>query len=105
MFKFFKRNKLLKAPIKLKKKKPASIKFSEIESELKEIIKNKYCILQSKREGFAIVQGFFNTPIHQALEGNIIIGGPSVPMVAIVGQESGLIHFFALKVLMPELDI
>jgi hypothetical protein len=55
--------------------------------------------------GFALIDGFFNQPFQKEMSGNFIIGGPTLPMIAIVGNTTGRIYFFALKVLLPNIKI
>lgn len=55
--------------------------------------------------GFILLDGFINI-IYQKEIGNAFqIGGPTVPAVAIVGKTSGQIHTFALKVLLPHIEL
>lgn len=56
-------------------------------------------------EDFVILEGFFNQPIQNEIAGKIIIGGPTLPMVAIVGKKTARIYFFALRVLLPNLEL
>jgi len=37
--------------------------------------------------------------------GAFVIGGPTVPAVAVVGKSTGLIYTFALKVLIPDIQL
>ena len=55
--------------------------------------------------GFTLVDGFIMQPLSGELSGNIIIGGPTIPLVALVGNTSGRMYYFALKVLIPDFKI
>jgi hypothetical protein len=55
---------------------------------------------------FSLIEGFFNQPIQSEIAaGNILIGGITVPMVAIVGNKTRRMYFFPLKALLPEIKI
>lgn len=56
-------------------------------------------------EGFILFDGFFNIPFQPILNGSINLGGPTLPAVAIIGKSTGLIHYFALKALLPDIEI
>lgn len=56
-------------------------------------------------EGFILFDGFFNIPFQPILNGSINLGGPTIPAVAIIGNSTGLIHYFALKALVPDIEI
>lgn len=83
------------------------VKFGDIKDKLKKIIseKSKTDLFPGEDKGFALVDGFFNLPLQSELSGNIVVGGPSVPMVAIVGNASGRMYFFALKALIPDSEL
>ena len=81
---------------------PKIIKFSEIKDELVIALNDK---LQSKKlhisEKVTIVDGFVNQPLSMELSGSFVIGGPTMPMIMLVGNESGRIYYFALKAILP----
>lgn len=52
-------------------------------------------------EKVGLVDGFINNPLSRELSDSIIIGGPSVPMILLVGETTGRVYFFALKILLP----
>ena len=52
-------------------------------------------------EQVGLVDGFINNPLSRELTDSIIIGGPSVPMILLVGEKTGRVYLFALKVLLP----
>lgn len=85
---------------------PKIIKFSEIKEDLVKVLNEK--IKNNKlhlSEKVTIVDGFVNQPLSMELSGSFIIGGPAVPMIMLVGDESGRIYYFALKAILPEIKI
>lgn len=56
-------------------------------------------------EPISLIDGFIQQPIQQDISGAFVIGGPSIPMVAAVGNRSSRIYFFALKALIPDIQI
>lgn len=83
-----------------------TIKFSEIKEKLIEALNLK--ITQNKiyiEEKATIIDGFINQPLSAELSGDFILGGPAIPMVMLVGNESGRIYYFALKAILPEIKI
>lgn len=51
-------------------------------------------------EKVGLVDGFINNPLSRELTDSLIIGGPTVPMVLLVGEKTGRIYLFALKALL-----
>lgn len=85
---------------------PKIIKFSEIKEQLVQALNLK--LSQNKlhvNEKVTIVDGFVNQPMSMELSGSFVIGGPAVPMIMLVGDESGRIYYFALKAILPETKI
>jgi hypothetical protein len=56
-------------------------------------------------EGFILVDGFINMPFQKEIGSAFVLGGPSIPSVAVVGKSTGLIHTFALKILLPNINL
>jgi hypothetical protein len=54
--------------------------------------------------GFILIDGFINMPFQKEMGGAFVIGGPTVPAVAVVGKSTGVINTFALKVLLPNIQ-
>ncbi len=80
------------------------IRFIEIKNNLLKAIEEKLKVNPIPNEnGFTIIEGFITTSLQSEISGNFILGGPSIPTVAIVGNTSGRIYTFALKILMPDL--
>lgn len=59
----------------------------------------------SEPDGVTLIDGFINQPIQKELTGNFVLGGPSIPMICVVGNNTGRLYFFALKALLPKLKI
>lgn len=81
------------------------IKFENIKPQLQQVINQRLqqgIISIPGEADLSLMEGFFTQPI-QAEATNITIGGPAVPMVALVGNTSGRMYFFALKALLPDL--
>jgi hypothetical protein len=72
---------------------PLSIKFEDY----KESIINALKLIDTTK--------FFNHLIQQEMNGTLILGGPSIPMIALLGIETGRIYYFALKKLLPDIKI
>lgn len=82
------------------------IKFDDYKQRITDAIQAK---LQSGliagENGFTLVDGFIMQPLNKEVSGNFVIGGPTIPLVAIVGNTSGRMYYFALKALLPDLKI
>jgi len=52
-------------------------------------------------ETVGLVDGFINSSLHTEVTDSIIIGGPIVPMIMLVGKNTGRIYLFALNILLP----
>lgn len=85
---------------------PKIIKFSEIKNDLIIALNKK---LKSNKlhlsEKVTIIDGFINQPISMELSGSFVIGGPAIPMIMLIGDESGRIYYFALKAILPNVGI
>jgi len=82
------------------------IKFSDKKQQITDAIQAKLRVTPIIGEnGFTIVEGFIMQPISSEVSGNMIIGGPTIPLVAIVGNTSGRMYYFALKALLPDINI
>ena len=81
------------------------IKFDDYKQRITDAIQAKLQITPIIGEnGFTLVEGFIMQPLSKEVSGNIIIGGPTIPLVAIVGNTSGRMYYFALKALLPNLE-
>lgn len=55
--------------------------------------------------GFTLIEGFFNFPFQKEIGNNLVIGGATIPTIAIVGKSTGIMYTFALKALLPNIII
>jgi hypothetical protein len=87
-------------------KKPAPLKFEVIKEELQKAIQEKLKLSPIPNEsGFALIEGFMSLPIRPEFSNDIFLGGPSLPLVGIVGSTSGRVYTFALKAILPNISI
>jgi uncharacterized ParB-like nuclease family protein len=80
------------------------IKFSDHKEAILKALKEKKDFLKIN-EPLTLMEGFINQPICKELTGSFIVGGATIPMIVVVGNQSGKVYFFALKALLPELGI
>ena len=81
-----------------------AIKFSEYKQKIIEALNNRSTQININ-EPITLIDGFINQPLQSELTGGLIVGGPAIPMVAVVGNNSGRIYYFALKALLPDISI
>lgn len=82
------------------------IEFQKIKVRLREAIDaalRKDLLNPSDYE--LIENSFINQSIQAELSNNIIIGGSTLPMVAVVKKSTGQLFFYALKALIHDLKI
>ena len=76
------------------------IKFEEYKQRITDAVQARLRELPIANEnGFTLVDGFIMQPLNNEVSGNITFGGPTIPLVAIVGNTSGRMYYFALKAL------
>lgn len=56
-------------------------------------------------DSYSLIDSFINQPIQNEISGNVIIGGPSLPMIVIIHNGTGRLEFFALKALLPDIQL
>jgi hypothetical protein len=82
------------------------INFEQYKPKILAAIESKLKIgAISDPNGFILIDGFINMPLQKEMGGAFVIGGPTVPAVAVVGKSTGLIYTFALKVLIPDIQL
>ncbi len=82
--------------------------FNDLKEEIKLAIdeKLKGSELLKNEGGFIfVVDGFTKIPIQDDLSTASTPYSPCIPAVTIVGKKTGLLYFFPLKLLLPELDV
>lgn len=85
-----------------------ALKFADIKVRLLEALEQKLKIYPILGEdgGFSLVDGFMQIPVFTEIpSGFSLLGGPHVPTVGIIGNASGRIYTFALKVILPDIEI
>lgn len=86
-------------------RKIKTTEFSDLKEKIEEAINEKFKNGQLQfNEPVTLVQDFVNQFVVSNLDG-VVLGGNAVPMVMLVGNESGIIHYIALKMLLPDLHI
>jgi len=80
-----------------------SLKFSEYKEQIIKSLNDKGSSL-GIQEPVKLIDGFINQPVYNELTDSFVIGGPTIPMIAVVGN-SGRIYFFALKALLPDIKM
>lgn len=78
------------------------VKFEEIKDQIIAELEKRSAIIQIS-EPVTLVDGFLNEPFSKELSDTFVIGGPTVPMIMLVGNDSGKIYFFALKALLRDI--
>lgn len=79
-------------------------KFSEYKEDILKSLNEKMSKGEIKiQEKVILVDGFFMQGFQDTLQG-IQLGGRTVPSIMLVG-ESGQIYFFALKTILPDIQI
>lgn len=83
------------------------INFEEHKEAIAEALKEKLknpVINSVEKNGFTLIDGFIMQPIDNEISKNIKIGGnKQIPLVGVIGNTTGKVHYFAAKVLLPEL--
>lgn len=72
------------------------ITFEDIKSDILLALQDK---AKALGEPVNLVEGFISGPFSSELSNSTVLGGATIPMVMLVGKESGRIYFFALKAL------
>jgi len=78
------------------------IKFSDIKQKIEAQIDPQKIGID---EQVTLFDGFINQPFCRELSGSYVLGGPTVPMIMLVGNKSGRLYFFALKALLTDLEL
>lgn len=79
-----------------------TIKFSDYKQKIIDALYQKSSYLKIN-EPVTLIDAFINQPIHNELSAALTIGGPTIPSIAVVGNTTGKIYYFALKALLPEM--
>ena len=79
------------------------VKFEEYKQRIIDALKVKGDLGIS--EPVTLIDGFVNQPIETEISGAFIVGGPAIPMIILLGNNSGRIYFFALKAILSDIQI
>lgn len=79
------------------------LKFEKYKEKIIEALKTKGNL--GITEPVTLVDGFVNQPIQNELSGSFVLGGPAIPMVMLLGNNSGRIYHFALKAILPDIKL
>ncbi len=83
-----------------------TINFIQEKEKIQQAIEKKIAQgVISEPDGFILIEGFINMATNDEVGGAFVIGGPTIPTVAVVGKTTGLIYSFALKILLPNIKI
>lgn len=80
------------------------VKFEEIKEKVIAELENRPNGIGIS-EPVSLLDGFVNQPFGMALSNSIIIGGPTIPMIMLLGKNTGRIYFFALKAILKNEDL
>ena len=79
-------------------------KFADLKKDIKEVLKKRSELIGIS-ESVTLVDGFITEPFKMELSGAFTVGGPTIPLIMLVGDKSGRVYFFALRALLPELKL
>ena len=84
-----------------------NISFAEYKVRIQQALEKvlKETPFPSETQGFTLVDGFINQLLQSELSGAFVVGGPSIPLVALVGNSTGRMYYFALKKLIPDIQL
>lgn len=83
-----------------------SVVFEEHRKQIEDAINNRIKNGSiNDPSGFILIDGFVNMSYNKRIDNSIVVGGPSVPCISVVGKSTGLVYTFALKVLLPNIQI
>ena len=76
------------------------IKFRDYKEKIIDALKARgftFFDPQTKQGDHLLIDQFVIQPIHDEVTGNVVIGGPTLPMVVIINVRTSELRFFALK--------
>lgn len=79
-----------------------TLKFDDIKQEILSTLERKG---KTFGESVSLVDGFVSGPFSTELSDSVILGGPTIPMVMLIGNDSGQLYFFALRALLKDIEI
>jgi hypothetical protein len=85
----------------------AELNFDQYKKQITSAIQQRIAqsSLPGETSGVTLVDGFIMQAIQETLGEGLVLGGPAIPMVAIVGNTTGRVYFFAFKALLPDVEL
>ena len=83
-------------------KKKIPVKFEDIKQDILDALSERRSKIE---EPVTLLEGFVSEPFRKEISSEFVIGGPTVPMVVLLGRESGQLYLFALKAILPDIEI
>lgn len=90
---------------------PETVKFEDVIEILKDKLSSKLKILNLKEE-IILLEGFMHHPyttelpnalfITKATDNIFFMNGPTIPLIACIGEQTGMLYFFSYRQLMEE---
>lgn len=80
------------------------IKFEELKPQIIAALKNLPQGTQIS-EPVTLIEGFLNQPFSPELSSSFVIGGSTIPMIMLIGSNTGKIYLFALKAIVPNIGL
>ena len=87
-------------------KRMPELDFADLRVRIQTAVNEKIQLLGiTDPQGFTIVDSFVPVNLQPKIGGGQFLGGPYIPVVALVANSTGEVRYFALKNLLPDLDI
>lgn len=80
------------------------LQFSEIKERLIGALETNEEV-KKIGEPITLLNGFVNQTFTTEITSDYMIGGPRVPIIMLIGNESGRVYYFALKAILKDLAI
>ncbi len=80
------------------------IKFEDVKQSLIEELQKRSDKI-GITESVTLLEGFVSEPFSKEYSNTYVLGGPMVPMIMLIGNESGRIYFFALKAILKNIEL
>lgn len=77
--------------------------FEELKPQILTALQSVNRRISEEPAGLTLVDGFVMQGLQDRTNG-IFIGGKSIPLVAVVGNTTGRMYYFALKAILPNLS-
>jgi hypothetical protein len=77
-----------------------TVKFTaEIRAQIIEALKRKKLGID---EPLSLIDGFVNQSVTSQVTNSLIVGGTTLPMIVLVGNNTGRVYYFALKTILKD---